>query len=86
MTAQNESSASEVMDELGSRYVVIDYETALPKYPVIITWAGGNRDDYYDAFWYENHKPVARFTNCQYGIQGTISQYALGYITSAHRL
>jgi len=66
MTAQNESYASEIMDVLDSRYVVIDYETAWPKYHTMITWSGKNQSDFYENWyresngelrWYENPDP-----------------------------
>jgi dolichyl-diphosphooligosaccharide--protein glycosyltransferase len=66
MTAQDEATASWVMDELDSRYVVIDYETAWPKYHTMITWSGKNQSDFYENWyresngelrWYENPDP-----------------------------
>ena len=66
MTAQDEATASWVMDELDSRYVAIDYETAWPKYHTMITWSGKNQSDFYENWyresngelrWYENPDP-----------------------------
>ncbi|MBA7477561.1 hypothetical protein ES707_12972 [subsurface metagenome] len=48
--SQDEQSASEVMQELGSAYVVIDYETALGKFWAIVTRAGGSPPDYFDVY------------------------------------
>ena len=51
MTAPDESSASAVIDELGYRYIAIDYDTAWPKYHTMITWSGKNESDFYE-YWY----------------------------------
>ncbi|MFA5054802.1 MAG: oligosaccharyl transferase, archaeosortase A system-associated [Dehalococcoidia bacterium] len=51
MTAQNESTASWIMDELDSRYVVIDIETAYGKYHTMVTWSGNKVSDFYDILY-----------------------------------
>lgn len=51
MTAQNESTASWIMDELDSRYVVIDIETAYGKYHTMVTWSGNQVSDFYDILY-----------------------------------
>ncbi len=38
------------MVELGSAYVVIDYETALGKFWAIATWAGKSQSEYFDIY------------------------------------
>ncbi len=38
-TAQDEASANKIMDDLGARYVVVDYATATSKFWAIATWA-----------------------------------------------
>jgi oligosaccharyl transferase (archaeosortase A-associated) len=48
LTAQDESSANEMLDDLGSGYVVIDFEMAITKFHVMPTWAGGNTSDFYE--------------------------------------
>ena len=58
--SQDEQSASEVMQELGSAYVVIDYETALGKFWAIATWAGGSQSDYFDEYLVPQENALAR--------------------------
>jgi asparagine N-glycosylation enzyme membrane subunit Stt3 len=53
MTAQDEETASSIMDSLDSRYVVIDYETAWPKYHTMVVWSGKNESDFYE-YWYRD--------------------------------
>jgi asparagine N-glycosylation enzyme membrane subunit Stt3 len=53
MTAQDEATASSIMDTLDSRYVAIDYETAWAKYHTMIVWSGKNESDFYEA-WYQD--------------------------------
>jgi len=38
--AQDESSANEILDELGSKYVIHDYDMAAVGFPGMVTWAG----------------------------------------------
>ena len=56
LLAQDEQAGSQILDALGSRYIVINYETAVISqysiFPVIPTWAGQNQSDYYD-IWYQ---------------------------------
>jgi len=47
-TAQNESSANEHANELGLKYVVIDYAMATSKFYAMVEWAGGNVSDFYE--------------------------------------
>jgi oligosaccharyl transferase (archaeosortase A-associated) len=63
MTAQDEATASWVMDELDSRYVVIDYETAWPKYHTMITWSGENQSDFYDYWYYDENNYLRTYNN-----------------------
>jgi asparagine N-glycosylation enzyme membrane subunit Stt3 len=51
-TAQNESSANQVADELGVKYVVIDNAMATTKFYAMVDWAGGNLSEFYD-FYYQ---------------------------------
>jgi oligosaccharyl transferase (archaeosortase A-associated) len=39
-TAQNEASAENILDALGSRYIIIDIEMATSKFPAMADWAG----------------------------------------------
>jgi dolichyl-diphosphooligosaccharide--protein glycosyltransferase len=51
-TAQNESSANEVADEFGTKYVMIDYMMATPaKFYAMVDWAGGNVNDFFEIYW-----------------------------------
>jgi dolichyl-diphosphooligosaccharide--protein glycosyltransferase len=54
-TAQDETTANKIMDDLGARYVIVDHETTgAMKFPTIITWAEKNLWDFYDIY----HKPL----------------------------
>jgi oligosaccharyl transferase (archaeosortase A-associated) len=50
-TAQNESSANKVADELGTKYVVIDNAMATGKFYAMVDWAGGNLSNFYDYYY-----------------------------------
>jgi len=50
-TAQNESSANELADELGSKYVVIDYAMPITKFYAMVEWAGGNVSEFYEGYY-----------------------------------
>ncbi len=47
-TAQDERSASEITQELGSSYIVIDHETAISKFWAIVLWAGKEQAEFFD--------------------------------------
>ena len=49
-TAQDEKSASEIMREWNSSYVVIDHETATTKFWAIVTWAGKEQTEFFDVY------------------------------------
>jgi len=49
-TAQNESSSNELADELGTKYVVIDYATATSKFYAMVEWAGKNTTEFHEAY------------------------------------
>jgi len=51
--AQDEESASQIASELDSKYIVIDYATAVDKFYAMPTWAGGNQEGYYDVYYQE---------------------------------
>ena len=63
MTAQDEATASWVMDELDSKYVVIDYETAWPKYHTMIVWSGKNESDFYENWYRESNGELRCYEN-----------------------
>ncbi len=48
---QDEASANEVMDELGAKYFVIDYDMVTSKFHAPATISGGQALDYYDVFY-----------------------------------
>jgi oligosaccharyl transferase (archaeosortase A-associated) len=51
-TAQNESSANEVADKEGTKYVVIDDLMATPaKFYAMAEWAGKSVDDFFEIYW-----------------------------------
>ncbi len=50
-TAQDENSANEVRQELGSAYIVIDHETAIGKFWAIALWAGKEQTEYFDVYY-----------------------------------
>jgi len=51
LTSQNETSANQIMDELGAKYVMIDYAMPIYKFYAMVTWAGKNESDFYDIYW-----------------------------------
>jgi dolichyl-diphosphooligosaccharide--protein glycosyltransferase len=51
-TAQNESSANELADRLGTKYVMIDYAMATPsKFYAMAEWAGSNSSEFYEIYY-----------------------------------
>jgi len=50
-TAQDEASASKVMDKLGAKYAIMDYATATTKFYALPTWAGSNKEEFYDVYY-----------------------------------
>jgi oligosaccharyl transferase (archaeosortase A-associated) len=51
-TAQNESSANRLADELGTKYVMIDYAMATPaKFYAMAEWAGRSVDEFYEIYY-----------------------------------
>jgi len=49
-TSQDENSANEIAKELGTSYVIIDYETATGKFHAIATWAGSSPEEFFDVY------------------------------------
>jgi dolichyl-diphosphooligosaccharide--protein glycosyltransferase len=50
--AQNESSVNELADELGTKYVMIDYAMATPaKFYAMAEWAGKSGDEFYEIYY-----------------------------------
>jgi asparagine N-glycosylation enzyme membrane subunit Stt3 len=50
-TAQNESSANELADELGTKYVMIDYAMPITKFYAMVEWAGGSVDEFHEVYY-----------------------------------
>jgi dolichyl-diphosphooligosaccharide--protein glycosyltransferase len=56
--AQDEATASTIAEEMGSAYVIIDYqiayfdrETGYSKFPAIVTWANEDSTDFFDLYF-----------------------------------
>ncbi|MDY6916502.1 MAG: oligosaccharyl transferase, archaeosortase A system-associated [Chloroflexota bacterium] len=49
--AQDEQSGNEVMDRLGCRYVIIDFEQSVPKFNAMLPWAGETSSLYFEEFY-----------------------------------
>jgi dolichyl-diphosphooligosaccharide--protein glycosyltransferase len=50
-TAQNESSANEMADKEGTKYVVIDYMMPTSKFYAMAQWAGKSEDEFYGVYY-----------------------------------
>ncbi len=50
-TSQNEESAGKIRQEMGSSYVIIDFDTATGKFWAIATWAGKAPNEYFDLYY-----------------------------------
>jgi oligosaccharyl transferase (archaeosortase A-associated) len=50
-TAQNETSADELADELGSKYVVIDSLMATSKFYAMVDYAGSNESEFFELYY-----------------------------------
>ncbi len=50
-TMQDEASANKIMDELGSRYVIIDHTTVTTKFSAVTIWAGSSPEDFCDIYY-----------------------------------
>jgi hypothetical protein len=50
-TAQDESPANKIAQELGTGYVIIDYETVGGKFWAVATWAGKQPTDFFGVYW-----------------------------------
>ncbi len=56
LTAQDEITGGEMLDELGSKYVVIDIETATGKFHTPVTWSGQDPADYASQYFYSTQE------------------------------
>jgi dolichyl-diphosphooligosaccharide--protein glycosyltransferase len=50
-TAQNESSANELADRLGTKYVMIDYQMPTGKFYAMAEWAGKSVNEFYQGYF-----------------------------------
>jgi dolichyl-diphosphooligosaccharide--protein glycosyltransferase len=50
-TAQDENAANEIISEVNSRYIVIDYLTTVGKFHNMAIWAGRTQEDFSDLFY-----------------------------------
>jgi dolichyl-diphosphooligosaccharide--protein glycosyltransferase len=55
-TAQNETSAGMLADELGAKYVMIDQAMATGKFYAMVDWAGGNLSDFYEYYYVQTEQ------------------------------
>jgi len=51
LITQDEHSANEMLDKLGSKYIVIDYTMPTSKFYAMPTWAGKNVGDFYGTYY-----------------------------------
>ena len=49
--AQDEETANQIADEMGSRYVIIDHRMPTSKFYAMPTWAGKSPDDFYGTYY-----------------------------------
>jgi len=49
-TSQDEDSANEIVQELGSSYIIIDFDTATGKFWAIVLWAGKEGAEFFDVY------------------------------------
>ena len=55
-TAENETSASVLADELGTKYVMIDNAMATGKFYAMAEWAGKNVSDFYEYYYLQTEE------------------------------
>jgi oligosaccharyl transferase (archaeosortase A-associated) len=75
-TVQNETSANVIVDDLGSKYVMIDSAMATGKFYAMVEYAGENLSDFYDYY----------FVQTEQGGQWTTLFYPAFYQSMAIRL
>ncbi|MFH0769064.1 MAG: STT3 domain-containing protein [Chloroflexota bacterium] len=51
LTAKDEESANKIRQELGSSYVIIDFETSLGKFWAVAMYAGKAQTEYFDTYY-----------------------------------
>jgi dolichyl-diphosphooligosaccharide--protein glycosyltransferase len=65
-SAEDEAAANRLMDELGLKYVIVDYAIAMPvgKFHAVATLSGSNKENFYDVYYQPQDgrlKPVILF-------------------------
>ena len=50
-SAQDENSANEIVKEIGTAYVIIDYQAATGKFHAVATWAGSSPEEFFDVYY-----------------------------------
>jgi dolichyl-diphosphooligosaccharide--protein glycosyltransferase len=51
-TAQDEAAASEIAREMGTAYVILDFDTAVGKFHAMATWAERTPEEFFDVYYY----------------------------------
>ncbi|MEE9400464.1 MAG: oligosaccharyl transferase, archaeosortase A system-associated, partial [Dehalococcoidia bacterium] len=69
-TEGNVSEANHMLDELGSKYVIIDYSMATGKFYAMVEWAGKDQDDFFEVYYQRtstgSFEPVMLYTPSYY--------------------
>ena len=78
-TAQSESSANNLAEELDSKYVVIDYAMSVTKFYAMVEWAGGSVDEFYEVYY-------RRTEDGSGSLQGGVLYYPSYYNSTVARL
>ncbi|MBA7669893.1 hypothetical protein ES703_78031 [subsurface metagenome] len=60
-TCQDENSAQETIQELGTAYIIIDYDTAIGKFWAIATWAGKESSEFFDVYYVSQQGELTPF-------------------------
>ena len=50
-TAQDEAAASEIAREMGTAYVILDFDTAIGKFHAMATWAERTPEEFFDVYY-----------------------------------
>lgn len=62
LIAPDESDAIKLTEELGSRYIIIDFSTVTTKFHAVCTWTNTGRDKYFDTYYRENNGKLESMT------------------------
>ena len=57
--AQDEASANERMNKLGSRYVIVDHEAATTKFHGVTAYGGSSKGEFYDVYYQQQEGRLA---------------------------